>query len=110
MKTQINQLAKPVLVTAILSMGLMACDAKMKLDEMHSSTVHMDKTTTNMNGNMESMKTTTEDMKNITDNMNKNTDTAAMELMIGNMNLRISNETAPLLLAKTIQILAELSC
>ncbi len=42
--------------------------------------------------------------------MNKNTDTAAMELMIGNMNLRISNETAPLLLAKTIQILAELSC
>ena len=25
--------------------------------------------------------------------MNKNTDTAAMELMIGNMNLRISNET-----------------
>ena len=42
--------------------------------------------------------------------MNKNTDTAAMELMIGNMNLRISNETDPLLLAKTIQILAELSC
>ena len=40
--------------------------------------------------------------------MNKNTDTAAMELMIGNMNLRISNETDPLLLAKTIQILAEL--
>ena len=38
--------------------------------------------------------------------MNKNTDTAAMELMIGNMNLRISNETDPLLLAKTIQILA----
>ena len=36
--------------------------------------------------------------------MNKNTDTAAMELMIGNMNLRISNETDPLLLAKTIQI------
>ena len=29
--------------------------------------------------------------------MNKNTDTAAMELMIGNMNLRISNETDPLL-------------
>ena len=42
--------------------------------------------------------------------MNKNTDTAAMELMIGNVNLRISNETDPLLLAKTIQILAELSC
>lgn len=42
--------------------------------------------------------------------MNKNTDTAAMELMIGNMNLRISNETDPLLLAKTIQILTELSC
>ena len=42
--------------------------------------------------------------------MNKNTDTAAMELMIGNMNLRISNKTDPLLLAKTIQILAELSC
>ena len=35
--------------------------------------------------------------------MNKNTDTVAMELMIGNMNLRISNETDPLLLAKTIQ-------
>ena len=42
--------------------------------------------------------------------MNKNTDIAAMELMIGNMNLRISNETDPLLLAKTIQILTELSC
>ncbi len=42
--------------------------------------------------------------------MNKNTDTATMELMIGNINLRISNETDPLLLAKTIQILAELSC
>ena len=42
--------------------------------------------------------------------MNKNTDTAAMELMIGNMNLRISNETDPLFLAKTIQILTELSC
>ena len=40
--------------------------------------------------------------------MNKNTDTAAMELMIGNMNLRISNETDPLFLAKTIQILTEL--
>ena len=37
-------------------------------------------------------------------------ETAAMELMIGNVNLRISNETDPLLLAKTIQILAELSC
>lgn len=42
--------------------------------------------------------------------MNKNTDTAVMKLMIGKMNLRISNETDPLLLAKTIQILAELSC
>ena len=40
--------------------------------------------------------------------MNKNTDTAAMELMIGNMNLRISNETDPLLLAKTIQILTKM--
>ena len=40
--------------------------------------------------------------------IDKNTDTAAMELTIGNMNLRISNETDPLLLAKTIQILAEL--
>lgn len=35
--------------------------------------------------------------------MNKNTDTAAMELMIGNMNLRISNETDPLLLAKILK-------
>lgn len=42
--------------------------------------------------------------------INKNTDTAAMELMIGNMNLRISDKTDPLLLAKTIQILTELSC
>ncbi len=42
--------------------------------------------------------------------MNKNTDTAAMELVIGNMNLRISNETDPLLLDKTIQILTVLSC
>ena len=42
--------------------------------------------------------------------MNKNPGTPAMELMIGNMNLRISNETDPLLLAKTIRILAELSC
>ena len=42
--------------------------------------------------------------------IDKNTDTAAMELTIGNMNLRISNETDPLLLAKTIQIFAELSC
>ena len=42
--------------------------------------------------------------------MNKNTDTATMELMIGNMNLRIPNKTDPLLLAKTIQKLAELSC
>ncbi len=32
--------------------------------------------------------------------INKNTDTAAMELMIGNMNLRISNETDPLFLPK----------
>lgn len=46
----------------------------------------------------------------VSTDMNKNTDTATMELMIGNMNLRISNETDPLLLAKTIQILAELSC
>lgn len=42
--------------------------------------------------------------------MNKNTGTAAMELMIGNMNLCISNEKDPLLLTKTIQILTELSC
>ena len=42
--------------------------------------------------------------------MNKNTDTATMELMIGNINLRIPNKTDPLLLAKTIQKLAELSC
>lgn len=42
--------------------------------------------------------------------MNKNTDTATMELMIGNMNLRISNKTDSLLLAKIIQILTELSC
>ena len=46
----------------------------------------------------------------VSTDINKNTGTAAMELMIGNMNLRISNETDPLLLAKTIQILAELSC
>ncbi len=46
----------------------------------------------------------------LNNDMNKNTDTATMELMIGNMNLHISNETDPLLLAKTIQILAELSC
>ena len=46
----------------------------------------------------------------VSTDMNKNTDTAVMELMIGKMNLRISNETDPLLLAKTIQILAELSC
>ena len=46
----------------------------------------------------------------VSTDMNKNTDTAAMELMIGNVNLRISNETDPLLLAKTIQIFAELSC
>lgn len=42
--------------------------------------------------------------------MNKNPGTPAIELMIGNMNLRISNKTDPLLLAKTIRILAELSC
>lgn len=44
----------------------------------------------------------------VTADINKNTDTAAMELMIGNMNLRISNETDPLLLAKTIQILTKM--
>lgn len=44
----------------------------------------------------------------VTTDINKNTDTAAMELMIGNMNLRISNETDPLLLAKTIQILTKM--
>lgn len=42
--------------------------------------------------------------------IDKNTDALVMELVIGNMGLRISNETDPLLLAKTIRILAELSC
>jgi transposase-like protein len=50
------------------------------------------------------------EMNSISVPTDMNTDTAAMELMIGNMNLRISNETDPLLLAKTIQILTELSC
>lgn len=44
----------------------------------------------------------------LNNDMNKNTDTAAMELMIGNMNLHISNETDPLLFAKTIQILTKM--
>ena len=42
--------------------------------------------------------------------IDKSTDASVMELVIGNMGLRISNETDPLLLAKTIRILAELSC
>ena len=42
--------------------------------------------------------------------IDKNTDAFVMELVIGNMGLRISNETDSLLLAKTIRILAELSC
>ena len=42
--------------------------------------------------------------------IDKSTDALAMELVIGNMGLRIPNGTDPLLLAKIIQILAELSC
>lgn len=42
--------------------------------------------------------------------IDKSTDAIAMELVIGNMGLRIPNGTDPLLLAKTIRILAELSC
>ena len=42
--------------------------------------------------------------------IDKSTDALAMELVIGNMGLRIPNGTDPLLLAKTIRILAELSC
>ena len=46
----------------------------------------------------------------VPDDMNKNTDAPVMELMVGNMALRIPNGTDPILLAKTIQILTELSC
>ena len=42
--------------------------------------------------------------------MNKNTNVPVMELMTGNMNLRIPNRTDPVLLARTVQIIAELSC
>ena len=42
--------------------------------------------------------------------IDKSTDALAMELVIGNMGLRIPNGTDPLLLAKTIRRLAELSC
>ena len=42
--------------------------------------------------------------------IDKSTDALAMELVIGNIGLRIPNGTDPLLLAKTIRILAELSC
>ena len=42
--------------------------------------------------------------------IDKSTDASVMELVIGNMGLRIPNGTDPLLLAKTIRILAELSC
>ena len=40
----------------------------------------------------------------------KSTDASVMELVIGNTGLRIPNGTDPMLLAKTIRILAELSC
>ena len=42
--------------------------------------------------------------------IDKSTDASAMELVIGNTGLRIPNGTDPMLLAKTIRILAELSC
>lgn len=42
--------------------------------------------------------------------IDKSTDASVMELVIGNTGLRIPNGTDPMLLAKTIQILAELSC
>ena len=40
----------------------------------------------------------------------KSTDVSVMELVTGNTGLRIPNGTDPMLLAKTIRILTELSC
>jgi len=42
--------------------------------------------------------------------IDKSTDVSVMELVIGNTGLRIPNGTDPMLLAKTIRILTELSC
>ena len=42
--------------------------------------------------------------------IDKSTDVSVMELVTGNTGLRIPNGTDPMLLAKTIRILAELSC
>lgn len=42
--------------------------------------------------------------------IDKSTDASVMELVIGNTGLRIPNGTDPMLLAKTIRILTELSC
>ena len=42
--------------------------------------------------------------------IDKSTDVSVMELVTGNTGLRIPNGTDPMLLAKTIQILTELSC
>lgn len=42
--------------------------------------------------------------------IDKSTDVSVMELVIGNTGLRIPNRTDPMLLAKTIRILTELSC
>ena len=42
--------------------------------------------------------------------IDKSTDASVMELVIGSTGLRIPNGTDPMLLAKTIRILAELSC
>lgn len=42
--------------------------------------------------------------------IDRSTDASVMELVIGNTGFRIPNGTDPMLLAKTIRILAELSC
>ena len=42
--------------------------------------------------------------------IDKSTDVSVMELVTGNTGLRIPNGTDPMLLAKTIRILTELSC
>ena len=42
--------------------------------------------------------------------IDNSTDASVMELVIGSTGLRIPNGTDPMLLAKTIRILAELSC
>lgn len=42
--------------------------------------------------------------------IDKSTDASVMELVIGSTGLRIPNGTDPMLLAKTIRILTELSC